>query len=172
MVQGVRQLVTLTMVFSGFCTLMAAPLDKSLSDTDGRRKAAENGLRQIKAKSQEQAEGVRALYTAAASNNNAWVDAVCQAIEQGTPANPDLSGVAGSAASSLLEWVSARNRALGVAEMTAPVAESVKKSIVQDLTDIAVGTWRTSRGDSADKRKKAAATLRERLRWKAFEEVQ
>src|SRR4029450_8478501 len=80
MIQGVRQLVTLTMVLSSICPLIAAPLDKSLSDTHGRRKAAENGLRQIKAKSQEQADGVRALYTAAASNNNAWVDAVCQAI--------------------------------------------------------------------------------------------
>ena len=172
MSHAIRQAVTLAMILVSMSALDAAPLDKSLSETDGRRKAAENGLRQIRMKSQQEAEQVRGLYAAAASNNNAWLDMVCQAIEQGAPAAPDVSGVAGSAASSLVEWVSARNRALGLPELTGPVGESVKNAVVQDLTDIASGTWRDSRGDSADKRKKAAATLRERLRWKAFEEVQ
>jgi hypothetical protein len=97
---------------------------------------------------------------------------VCQAIEQGAATAPDVSSVAGSAASSLVEWVSARNKALDIPELTGPVAESVKKSVVQDLTDITLSTWRDNRGGNADKRKKAATMLRERLRWKAFEEVQ
>src|SRR4030095_7431732 len=125
----------------------------------------------IKMKSQQEAEQVRGLYTAAASNNNAWVDVLCEAIEQGAPAAPDVSTVAASAASSLVEWVSARNRALGLPELTGPVGESVKKTVVQDLTDIASSAWRDNRGNNADKRKKAAATLGERLRSKPFEEI-
>jgi hypothetical protein len=130
------------MILVAISALNAAPFDKSLSETDGRRKAADNGLRQIKMKSQQEAEQVRGLYTAAASNNNAWVDMVCQAIEQGAPAAPDVSGVAGSAASSLVEWVCARNRALGLPELRGSVGESVKKAVTQDLTDIASGDLR------------------------------
>jgi hypothetical protein len=81
-----------------------------------------------------------------------------------------VSGVAGSDASSLVEWVSVRNRVLGLPEPTGAVGESVKKSVAQDLADIASGTWRDSRGDTADNRNKAAA-LGERLRRKAFEEI-
>jgi hypothetical protein len=171
MSHAIRRTVVLAMVLANICVLQAAPLDKSLSETDGRKKAAENGLRQIKMKSQQEAEQVRGLYTAAASNNNAWVDMLCQAIEHGAPAAPDVSTVAGSAASSLVEWVSARNRALGLPELTGPVGESVRKTVVQDLTDIASSAWRDSRSDNADKRKRAAATLGERLRWKPFEEI-
>jgi hypothetical protein len=159
------------MILVSISAVQAAPLDKALSETDGRKKAAENGLRQIKMKSQQEAEQVRGLYTAAASNNNTWVDMLCQAIEQGAPAAPDVSSVAGSTASSLVKWVSARNKALGLPELTGAVGESVKKAVVQDLTNIASGTWRDSRGDNADKRKKAAAALAERLRWKTFEEI-
>lgn len=171
MSHAIRQAVTLAMILVCISALQAAPLDKSLSETDGRKKAAENGLRQIKMKSQQEAEQVRGLYTAAASNNNVWMDMICQAIEQGAPAAPDVSSAAASAASSLVEWVSARNRALGLPELTGPVGESVKKAVVQDLTDIASSTWRDSRGDNADRRRKAAATLGERLRWKPFEEI-
>jgi DNA-binding transcriptional ArsR family regulator len=36
---------------------------------------------------------------------------------------------------------------------------------------IASSAWRDNRGNNADKRKKTAATLGERLRWKPFEEI-
>ena len=71
MSHAIRQAVTLAMILVAISALNAAPLDKSLSETDGRRKAAENGLRQIKMKSQQEAEQVRGPYVTAASNNNA-----------------------------------------------------------------------------------------------------
>ena len=81
--------------------LIAANVDKALTGADGRRKAAENGLREIKTKSKEQAEQVRPLYAEAASRNNAWLDVVCQAIQQGAATAPDVSASVEPAASAL-----------------------------------------------------------------------
>ena len=75
--------VALLVVVSAAGVAIAADLNNALINADGRRKAAENGLRQIKAKSRDQAEQVHPLYAEAASRNNAWLDIVCQAIKQG-----------------------------------------------------------------------------------------
>jgi hypothetical protein len=153
--------VALLVIVSGGMFVAASNVDKALGEADGRRKAAENGLREIKTKSKEQAEQVRPLYAEAASRNNAWLGTVCQAIQQGK--GPDVAAIIESAASALVQWVSARNRALGVAELTPPIAEAVKKRVVADLTEISAETWKDNRGASDQKRLKNAAALKDRL---------
>ena len=54
---------TLVVLASGGLGLTAADVEKALKDADGRRRGAESGLRDIKAKSMEQAEQVRARPT-------------------------------------------------------------------------------------------------------------
>ena len=148
----------------------AADVNKAIGDAEGRKRAAENGLKEIKAKAQP-SDQVRSAYIEAATRQNAWLEAVCQAVEQGAPAAPDVSAPAQSAAASLVEWVNIRNRTLGLAELTAPAADSTKKSVAGDLIEIANATWKSNRSGDAKKRSAAANALKERLRWKPFEEV-
>lgn len=152
--------------------VIAASLDRALTEADGRRKAAENGLRDIKAKSKAQAEQVRPLYAEAAARNNAWLDVVCQSVRERDSTGPDVSSHVEPAASALVQWVSARNRVLGVAELTPPVADAVKKRVIADLTEIASATWKSHRGGDEQKRTQAVTTLKERLQWRPWEEVQ
>ena len=93
---GLHQTIAAALlVLAGTSALFAAAnVDKALTEADGRRKAAENGLREIKAKSKEQGEQVRPLYAEAASRNNAWLDVVCQSIQQGASTAPDVSSLA------------------------------------------------------------------------------
>jgi len=149
----------------------AADLNKAVSDAEGRKRAAENGLKEIKTRSASPLEQIRAAYKEAATSQNAWLEAVCQAVEQGTATAPDVSTAAESAATTLVEWVSVRNRALGLPELTGAVADSVKKSVTQDLLEIAGATWKNNRGADAKKRTSVAETLKERLRWRMFEEI-
>jgi hypothetical protein len=162
--------VAIGVLVIGASTIRAADLNKTLADTEGRRRAAENGLKQIKAKGQPP-DQIRSAYVEAASRQNAWLDSVCQAIEQGAANAPDVSSSAQSAATSLVEWVNVRNRALGVPELSGAIADSTKKSVAEDLIDIAAGTWKNNRSSDAKKRSSAAASLKERLRWKTFEEI-
>jgi hypothetical protein len=60
----------------------AANFDQSLRDSEGRRRAAENGLRQIKTKSVQQADQLRTIYTDAATQHNAWLEIVTEAVRQ------------------------------------------------------------------------------------------
>ena len=152
--------------------LTDADVEKALKDADGRRRGAESGLRDIKAKSMEQAEQVRTPYSEAASKNNVWLDAVRQTLQQLGSSAPDVASAAEQAATALVEWVSARNRALGEPEMTAIVADSVKKRIVAGLTDIANETWKDNRAANDQKRTKAATALKDRLQWRTWQEVQ
>jgi hypothetical protein len=152
-------------------TSRAADLGKTIASAEGRKRAAENGLKEIKAKSSQPAEQIRAAYVEAAKKQNAWLDAVCQAVEQGSATAPDVSTAAQSAADSLVEWVNVRNRALGLPELTGTVADSTKKSVVQDLLNIASEIWKDNRSTDAKKRTTAATSLKERLRWRAFEEI-
>lgn len=96
---------------------------------------------------------------------------MCQAVEQGGTAAPDVSATAQSAAASLVEWVKVRNRALGEPEMSAPVTESIRKQIVQNLVDVSVESWKANRSSDQKKRAAAAAALKDRLRWKAYEDI-
>ena len=164
-------LVTAVLVAGG-AVLAAADLEKALAGADGRRRAAENGLRQIKAKPPGEIEQIRALYTEAASRNNAWLDIVCQAVQQPSSTAPDVTAAVEPAASTLVAWVSARNRALGVAGLTPAVADAVRTSVVAELTEIAGATWKRNHGGSAPRRANAVAGLNGRLRWKAWDEVQ
>lgn len=100
------------------------------------------------------------------------VDAVYGAIEQGASSAPDVAAIAEPAASSLVEWVGGRNKALALPDLTVANADAARKQIRQNLLDIADGAWRSARNRDPEKRKKAAAELRERLRWKAFAEIQ
>ena len=174
MVGTVRRMVAagLLVLAGGGIAIGAANVDKALVETDGRRKAAETGVREIKVKAKDQVDQVRPLYVEAASRNNAWLDTVSQAIQQGTSTAPDISATVEPAASALVAWVSARNRALGVADLTGPIADSVKKRVISDLTEIANATWRSNRGGNEQKRTKSADALKDRLRWRSWEEVQ
>jgi N-acetylglucosamine kinase-like BadF-type ATPase len=172
MVGTVRAIMAVgVLVLAGGAVIGAANVDKALVETDGRRNAAETGVREIKAKAKDQVDQVRPLYIEAASRNNAWLDTVSQAIQQGTSTAPDISATVEPAASALVAWVSARNRALGVADLTGTIADSVKKRVIADLTEIANATWRSNRGGNEQKRTKSADALKERLRWRSWEEV-
>ena len=149
----------------------AANVDKALADSESRRKTAENGVREIKKKSSGQAEQLRAAYTAAANEHNAWLEQVCRAIEENGPSTLDASAAAKAAASSLVDWVAVRNRALDTPVMTNELAEGVKKSVVQDMNDIATSSLKSAQGADKQKCMKLAASLSERLRWKTWEDV-
>ena len=149
-------------------TSQAADVNKALSEAEGRKRAAENGLKEIKSKSSPPSEQIQTAYMDAATKQNAWLDAVCEAVEQGTASAPDVSSSAEAAATTLVQWVSVRNQALGLPDLTGAVADSVKQSVARDLVDIAGTTWKNSRGADAKKRTSVVASLKERLRWKTF----
>ena len=100
------------------------------------------------------------------------MDIVCDAIQQGASAAPDVTTAAEPAAVSLIAWVGGRNKALGLPDLTGQYAESVKKVVLQNISAIADGAWRNNRGRDQARRQKAAADLRGRLSWKKFEELQ
>ncbi len=165
--------------FLGFLGLMllfpvaghGADLNKSLSDTESRRKAAENGLKEIKSKSPQQDDLVRKQYTEAATRQNVWLESVCASIAEGSSTSPDVSDAATSAAVSLVEWVNVRNRALGLPELAGDSVDVVKKSVTTDLVEIASRTWKGNRSGDAKKRASVAESLKTRLRWASFDEV-
>jgi hypothetical protein len=149
----------------------AASMDKALADSEARRKTAENGVREIKKKSSAQAEQVRAAYTAAAGEHNAWLEQVCRAIEEGDSSTLDATDAAMAAASALVDWVAVRNRALDLPVMIQELAESTKRSVVQDMVEIAASSLKAARGADKQKRIKIAVSLSERLRWKTWVDV-
>ena len=149
----------------------AANIDKAIADAQSRRRAAENGLRDIKSKVPGQAEDARRAYATATDGQNAWLEHVCQTVESGA-AIADVTSTAQTAASTLVAWVAVRNRALGVPVMTNEIAESVKKSMVQDLVEIANATTKSARGSDPQKRLKMTASLRNQLQWKSSDDVQ
>ena len=150
----------------------AANVGKAIADAEGRKRAAENGLKQIKMKSPESSEQARSAYEEAAGKQNAWLDSVCGALEGAANVPPNVSGIAESAAKSLVQWVNVRNRALGLPELTGAIAESVQTSVVADLNEIAEATWKSNRSADPNKRKAAAMVLSGRLRWKPFDGIQ
>lgn len=150
----------------------AADIKKPLADTEGRRRAAENGLKQIKEKSPQPSDQVRSAYVESATRQNAWLDVVSQGIESASATEPNVSTVAQSAAVALVEWVNVRNRTLGLPLLAGTMADSVSKGVAQDLTDIAAQAWKDNRGADEKKRTSAVVALRERLRWRTWEELQ
>lgn len=152
--------------------VLGANFDKSLRDTEGRRRAAENGLRQIKVKSPQQADQIRAVYADAATEHNAWLDVVTEAVRQSAATPPDVTSAAERASTSLVTWVAARNRALGEPELAGAIADSVKRGATQDLTDIAAQVWKDNRRTDEKKRTAAITALSDRLKWKSWEDIQ
>jgi flagellar hook-basal body complex protein FliE len=112
-------------------------LNKTVADAESRKRAAENGLREIKTKTPQPSEEIKKAYVEAASRQNTWVDATCHAIEQGAAATPDVAGTAQNAAAALVAWVNVRNTALALPPLAGAAAESATKSVTEDLA------WKT-----------------------------
>jgi len=149
----------------------AADFGKSLRETEGRRRAAENGLRQIKSKAAQLAEQIKETYTKAASEQNAWLDLVVDSVRSRAATTPDVGAVAERAGATLVSWVAARNRVLGEPELAGTIADAVRKGVVQDLTDIAAQVWKDNRRGDDKKRDSAVAALDARLRWKPWDQI-
>jgi hypothetical protein len=160
------------MVVVGVTIAQAANLTKAIADAEGRKKAAETGLKQIKLKSADVSREPQAAYEEAARWQNAWRDGISGALAAEGGALPDVSGSAQSVATSLVLWVNVRNRALGLPELTEPTAESVKKSVGADLVEIAKQTWKNNAGANAKKRATAAESLNTRLQWRRVDDIQ
>ena len=137
----------------------AADLNEALKQADARKRAAENGARAIRAQAPQDIEQTNAVYAAAADANSAWLDAIARGDAPGAAAASSV------AASRLVQWVVARNRALGEPVMSETLAKGVTERVQQELADIAKNAVAKKRQDTAD-------TLNARLRWKAWEELQ
>lgn len=160
--------VVVSTVFILFAAALAEALslDQAITAAEGRRRAAENGVKAITAKSAGDDTAVKAAYEEAMSANNAWLDATVTAVKQGRVidgAQPSAT----EAASTLVAWVAARNRALGEPILAGAVASAVETRTRQELIEL---TTQATRGND----KKRAATvqaLESRLRWKAWGEL-
>jgi hypothetical protein len=119
----------------------AANLSHAIAQAKGCKRAAENGLRAVRAMSVAQAGDLARIYDCPAAKQNTWLESACTAIEKGGTTAPDTSSAAGAAAASLIEWVGARNRALGEPELKGEIAETTKKSIMERLTVISTEAW-------------------------------
>lgn len=148
--------------------VQAADIGKALADAEARRRAAESGVQQIQPTLSTDGNGVRTAYAEAASAQNAWLDALVQSFEKGAVQDATL---AEAAAKSLVAWVNVRNRTLGQPEMTAAIAEGVRKDIVQNLMDISNQEWKANHSSDARRRAVVVTTLDQHLRWKKFEEI-
>jgi len=165
-----RTTFAVALSIGGFGLAFAADLTKATTEAEGRKRAAENGARAIRAKAPQQAEQVRALYEDAASAHNAWLDATKAAIDKGE-ADAAVTDTATKAASSLVRWVAARNQALGEGVLAGKIAERVEADTRQGLIDISAELARKQRRAEANKKAQAAADLSGRLQWKRWSEL-
>ena len=156
------------MVVTGAALMHAADIGKALAEAEARRRAAESGVQQVQPKLSTDGNGVRAAYADAATAQNAWLDALIQSFEKS--AAPDAT-LAEAAAKSLVTWVNVRNRTLGQPEMTAAVADGVRKDIVRNLVDISSQEWKANHSADARRRETVVSTLNTHLRWKKFEDI-
>ena len=166
-----KKLLVVAIVAVAGVILQAADFNKALADTEGRRRAAENGLRAIKTKSPALGDQVRAAYTKAATDQNAWLEMVCQGSEKSGSAESDMTAAAEAAATSLVAWVAARNRALAETELAGAAADTAKTWVHGNLTDIAAEVWQRNRAASQQQRERTSADLRKRLLWRSWEQV-
>jgi hypothetical protein len=149
----------------------AADIAKATKDAEGRRLTAESGVRAIRAKPPAPANELSALYDATADAHNEWLSATDAAIKQGTTTEA-LNTTAGKAAATLVQWVAARNRALGETVLAGAVAATAETRIRQDLLSITTETVNRARGQNEKRRTQAVATLDARLRWKPWADLQ
>lgn len=146
----------------------AADLDKATADAEGRKRAAENGARSIRAKAPHDVDAIRAMYGEAAAANGEWLAATSASIEKGD-ADPAVTEAATRAAASLLRWVAGRNRALGLAVPTDRIAEVEAAKVRQGLIDISTELSRKHRGANAATKAQATSNLANRLKWAAWD---
>jgi hypothetical protein len=152
-------------------SLRASESDRALVETEGQRKAAENGVRKLKAQVAAQADALQRAYSEAASKQNAWLDATCQAIERGAETTPDVTSMADEAATAYNAWVALQNPALGLTTLDANSLAGVKKWMVTNLVAVTSSAWKRSHKRAEADRAKASAELKERLRWKAWDDI-
>jgi hypothetical protein len=148
----------------------AADLRKATTDAEGRKRAAENGVRAIKSKAPQQADSAKELYLAAATAHGAWLDVTKTLVDKGE-SDSAASDAAGRAAAALVKWVAARNAALGEPVLAGKTAETIEASVRQGLIDISLETARRQRGANANKKSQAVSDLSNRLRWKDWNEL-
>jgi hypothetical protein len=171
MIRVKSRTIMLAVALLALSTAMQADAKKALADTEGRRKAAENGASQIKAKSSSPAGDIENAYTAAAAANNAWLVATTASLETGAEAAPDVAQLADRAGTTLVTWVNHRNKALSLPELSGLAATSIAKAVANDLIEIASSTWRDNRKSSPAKRNETVKTLSDRLRWNPWREI-
>ena len=164
----VSTLATAVVMLVAAAVVHAADIGKALAEAEARRRAAESGVQQVQPKLATDGNDVRTAYAEAASAQNAWLDAVIESFEKN--AAPDVA-LAEAAVKSLVGWVNVRNRALGQPEMTAAVADGVRKDIVRNLVDISRQEWKANHSADARRRETVVGTLNGHLRWKKFEEI-
>lgn len=163
-------MLAVAVVVSGSGSVFAADLDKATADAEVRRRTAENGAQAIRAKAPQDAEQVRAFYDEAAAANSAWLDATQAALGRGE-VDAAVTDAAGKAASALLRWVAARNKALGETMPAARVVEAAEANIRQSLVDISTEFARKHGRADAKKKADVVADLSRRLRWKPWNEL-
>ena len=151
--------------------LQAANIDKAIADAESRRKGAESSLREIMAKSDPQIDQARTSYTTAASSQNAWLDLVCNTIEQGATAAPDMIGPSQAAATALMDWVAVGGKVLGLPVLKDSVAKDLQKAFTQNLIEIGNTAWKTYSSADEKTRTEVVTHLKTRLRWKTAQEV-
>ena len=159
-----------TLIVAGVATY-AADIDRVIADAESRRKGAEASMREIAAKGDAQVDQAKAAYTQAATQQNAWLDLVVQAVEQDAPAAPDVTAASQSATAALMNWIAVGGRALKLPALNDSTAAGLSKAFARDLTDIATATWTAHKGADPQKRSEAVASLKARLRWKTAEEI-
>ena len=168
-----RRVVRIVVAFLALGTLLeAADLRKSIENSESRRRTSEAGVKLILAKSVTGVDAIRAAYGEVANQHNGWLDSVVHSVNQPSPAASDVAAVATRAADALVAFVVLRNRALGEMELAGVAAESVRKVVVRDLTDIANEFWRDNGQRDAKRRETATKALVDRLRWKSWDQIQ
>lgn len=147
-------------------TTLTADAKKALQEGEGRRKAAETGVSQIKQRNATSPD-LEAAYTAAAEAQNAWLAATTSS--ESTPA--DLAPLVERAATTLLAWVNVRNPALSLAPLTGLAADAVKKNVVDGLLELGTASRSDLQKANANRRASIVRDLETRLRWKPWAEI-
>lgn len=147
-------------------TTLVADSKKALQEAEGRRKAAETGVSQIKQRNATSSQ-LESAYAAAAESQNAWLVATTSA--DGSPT--DLAPLVDRAAATLIDWVNVRNPVLSLPPLAGSAAEAVKKNVTDGLLELGTTTRSDLRKANANRRASTIRDLETRLRWKPWAEI-
>lgn len=145
----------------------AADLRISSARAEGRKRSAESGAKFIRSRGAD-VNQASVAYAAAATAHNEWLSAATTAIEQGAMSE-GVSDAAGKAAAAFVQWIRAKNGAVGEPVISGAEAEKTEAATRQDLIDIASETIAKGNGDA--KRRSDASALASRLRWKTWSDL-